>query len=276
MLRLRGRRTLKEIYEALFGRLKRGPGAQAAGGGKTKSKSSPVNPSSTQAVNLEILKTLRKLRQDKGGDISGSGTDDEAGPAGHAHKAFKNLERLKSHIKVNGEAIEARYVKRWADRLTDGEERPWAWIDANNAIAWNGCTTARRARTILAAMLRILRTRTTPSKKEWEARGLLIQGLKSLEQHAVDKGSWRTAWLLTGLTDPCGSREFAGTEQELGVIVAYEEADKKLRTKVGTSQGGGGAVDEEAQSKRALKKAAAAKAKAAKDAAEKAKRDGPG
>jgi hypothetical protein len=191
-------------------------------------------------VQLETLKVLRKIQKAQSGGggtgfLDDASSDDEASTTlkGAEVRAFKNLSNLRKYIKEHGDVLEARYVDRWEDTLTEGEDRPWAWADAHRSIPWGACQTASRAWVGYSAILRILRRRRKPSKLEKWARGQCVQMMKTMEQHALDNGSWLTGWKLSGLVDPSKRREYAGEETEMSLIAAHTKAEKSLRDAVG-------------------------------------------
>ena len=101
-----------------------------------------------------------------------------------------------------------------------------------------------------------------------QAAAYTAAGMKACHQAALDGGSWRTAWLLTGLPEYLyAKRKFAGTEQETEILAAYLEAQNTLDTFAKKS----GIKDNEDDPAAAAKKEAQAKAKAEK--AEKAKKE---
>ena len=46
------------------------------------------------------------------------------------------MRKLKEFIRNQPERIEDEYIARWEEFLTEGEDRPWAWKDAEAAIDW--------------------------------------------------------------------------------------------------------------------------------------------
>jgi hypothetical protein len=62
---------------------------------------------------------------------------------------------------------------------------------------------------------------------------LMVQGLKGMEQSAVDVGSWRHAWPLTTLEELDKVRRWAGSEREMQTVVHYTSSIDKMRASVG-------------------------------------------
>jgi len=187
----------------------------------------------SEKIQLETLKLIDRLSKQIDGDgefVSGEG---DADIGGAEMKAFRNLRLLKAHIRDKPEPIVKGYIERWSETLTESSDRPWSWADAQKSIRWGGNVTARKAWVGLSATLRLLRARASPSKEEWRAQAQVVQLMKSFEQHALNGGSWVDAWHLSGLEDPEKGREFAGTEEELSVIVAHRKAMSALQAKTG-------------------------------------------
>ena len=69
--------------------------------------------------------------------------------------------------------------------------------------------------------------------KTHSALAQLVQNMKALHQSTLDNGSWKNAWLLTGLVDPAAKRRFGGTEEELEIVHEYgktlDELEKRVR-----------------------------------------------
>ena len=65
-----------------------------------------------------------------------------------------------------------------------------------------------------------------------QARAQCAQSLKCCAQVAYNSGDWRRAWLYTGLTDPCGRLDYAGTEEEACIITSYLDARYSLDAKM--------------------------------------------
>jgi hypothetical protein len=105
--------------------------------------------------------------------------------------------------------------------------------------------------------------------------------MKCFEQHALDSGSWVHAWKLSGLEDPREGRRFAGTEEELSVVIAHRKAVVSLETKssVGRAAGGGypeGRSNNQPPKTEAEKKTATEQKKKKRDAAAAAKKKAGG
>ena len=258
----------------LTGSLPRGKGK---GGGKGGSHTSLHD--TTQLEILKILERIQKKSSDDDDFISG-GDGDAIG--GTELKAFRNLRKLREFIRDHPERIEEDYLERWGETLTEGEDRPWAWTDAQKSISWGNCFTAQKAWVGFSAVLRLLRKRQgTPTKEERQARAQLAQCMKCFEQHALDSGSWVHAWKLSGLEDPREGRRFAGTEEELSVVIAHRKAVVSLETKssVGRAPGGGypeGRNNTQPAKTEAERKAAAEQKKKKRDAAAAAKKKAGG
>ena len=92
---------------------------------------------------------------------------------------------------------------------------PWTWASATLTIPWQRMFDGRRAFSYLSQVLQILQTEDRPSRTSWVAQGVLVQCVKSLEQAALDGGSWTYARWLSCLAELHRSRRFAGSEREL-------------------------------------------------------------
>eukprot|EP00959_Pyramimonas_sp_CCMP1952_P061425 1283668-Pyramimonas_sp.AAC.1 len=61
--------------------------------------------------------------------------------------------------------------------------------------------------------------------------------MKALEQVAINQGSWKAAWPLSGLVDPRSRRGFAGDGFETEAVAAYiaelEALESKIKQRVG-------------------------------------------
>ena len=72
-----------------------------------------------------------------------------------------------------------------------------------------------------------------------EATAQLAQNMKSKVQSAIQLGDWSSAWLLTGIPDPMGKKEWGGTKEEMAVVSEYINSLAKLRKRVKEAKGTG-------------------------------------
>ena len=98
---------------------------------------------------------------------------------------------------------------------------------------------------------------------------LVVQGLKSLHQVALDHGGWENAQLLLPYPDPLGRLEFGGEEGELEAIHKYRKSTKELKARHNTTEAPDD--DHEEPPHRQDLFSASAKRRAAQKAAAKAK-----
>jgi len=95
-----------------------------------------------------------------------------------------------------------------------------------------------------------------------QAQALLVQGLKATHQCALHGGAWdKGAWHLTGLPDPLGHEQFAGTHAEMAATASYMKAVDELNARVGR-QNTGPDREEQGEGTTRSQRRAAAKAKA--------------
>ena len=65
------------------------------------------------------------------------------------------------------------------------------------------------------------------------AHATIALGWRACRQYALDRSTWRAAWLLTGLTDPYTGTQWGGTPEQLSKIAAYLKAQDDLKNRVG-------------------------------------------
>ena len=60
----------------------------------------------------------------------------------------------------------------------------------------------------------------------------LLQNVKAQRQAVLEGGNWQTAWHLTGLPEPIGRPEWAGSEKEVTVVSQYMKKRAELKSKL--------------------------------------------
>eukprot|EP00959_Pyramimonas_sp_CCMP1952_P318945 6673087-Pyramimonas_sp.AAC.1 len=86
----------------------------------------------------------------------------------------------------------------------------WTYLDyGKRHIPWGKLYGLKNTFAMLVAVLEYM-----DNDKFDEAHGQLVQIMKALEQVAINQGSWKAAWPLSGLVDPYSRRGFAGDEFE--------------------------------------------------------------
>jgi len=101
---------------------------------------------------------------------------------------------------------------------------PWKTFRSVGRLAWG----------LLEAMEMADRNHDSgrSEKGNRQLQATLIQLYKAAKQFALDGGSWKAAWPLTGLRDPYERDEWGGSASELSVIAGYLKAKDQLRASI--------------------------------------------
>ena len=134
--------------------------------------------------------------------------------------------------------IREKYRVQTVEDLDAEEMDKWRYPELFDVMDFSKCKAIGRATWILLHVVQAadrFETADAPA-------AVAIQGIKALNQYALDTNDWRLAWQMTGLKDPYGRLRFAGDEEELEDIAGFVEAEERLATKVlKTAPTGGGA-----------------------------------
>ena len=155
----------------------------------------------------------------------------EASEAPGGGRAFKKVHTLRSRVddEQKSQEIVVEYVHDVMGKLGAEEGDSWQLWQFSNQIVWGRLAGLHRCHFhlshILAMMLKGQLVR---------AQAYMVQLLRALHQVGLDNGVWTTASLLLPWRDPIYREQFGATERELEAVVAYQEALKKIRTKMGT------------------------------------------
>ena len=117
----------------------------------------------------------------------------------------------------------------WASWVVEGQA--WSIRDWLRQIQWSKYKGLRRCAAMTAAAHELARAGQAEA-----ACAQLSQNLKSIHQCVLQQGSWETAWLLTGVADPCSKREFGGSKEEMAIVSQYISSLSKLRKRVKETQ----------------------------------------
>jgi hypothetical protein len=142
-------------------------------------------------------------------------------------KAIRGVQALGKKIKADPMSIIRAFEKSVRNELGTVNGQAWTlkhWIDSQN---WGRFQSIRRGALQDAAVYEFLRRGQTKP-----ALAQVAQNLKSKLQAVMDDGDWTQAWHLTGLPT-VGKKEFAGTEDELSIIVGYEKQMMEIRKRQG-------------------------------------------
>ncbi|CAK0847391.1 unnamed protein product [Prorocentrum cordatum] len=167
-------------------------------------------------LQLRMLEVLERLETGKRSSSSG----DENETAG---TAVRGMRRLRQRA-FRSEVKQALAVQRGM---------AWTYLDyGERRIPWGKLYDLKKTCAMLVAVLEHVDQGLFD-----EAHGQLVQIMKALEQVAINQGSWKAAWPLSGLVDPCSRRGSAGDEFATGVVAAYitelEAPESKIKQRGG-------------------------------------------
>ena len=187
--------------------------------GEKTSEAPDLSGSSNQVIMMALMELLKKQK---------SGNEEQPGG-----KAVRRLQKLRSRVETEPEAIVGLYLEEIMDKL--GTEpgdafQPWMWT---SRISWGKLAGLHRVHFHLSHILGL----SLKGKKK-QAEAYTVQLLRSLHQVSLDNGMWSTAALLLPRPDPIYRENFGATETELEAVVGYQEALKKIRSKTQTDDGG--------------------------------------
>ncbi len=182
-------------------------------------------------IQLELLREIRKGRDDDGGSLIGARADGGTGIG----KSLRNFEKLKKRVDLEPEKIIAEYVRRMKEQIGAEDGQPWSMMDVNRKLAWGKYRTLQRAHFMVANIfMRLDRGEYRP------AQALCVQSMKCLHQAAIDGGGFDLAWPLTGLADPLRKERFGGEPEELEIIGQWakslDEVEKRARKGAGRGE----------------------------------------
>ena len=205
-----------------------GPSAGPTGTGGAAAGGVDVN----LALQLEVLKVLRRL-QKKGGD-SDSGAEDETHTGLRVHRAgVEALAKLRKQLKKNPDKVTAAHVLMMKDRLGVTDAR----------MIWHPTDYSRRLLPKFGRMRGMWRVHYMTSellaallqKRVAEATALVCQLQKVLLQLVLDGGDWSSAMLLWPSHDPLGSEDFGGSVTEMAAVHKYKKAVAELKSRFRSS-----------------------------------------
>ena len=180
-------------------------------------------------------------------------------------KAMSKMRALKQQAHLHPDKTSDDYVERWESDL-NAEGKACGWTDVATRIpSFREMRSMHRIFVMFGSVEVCLRQSQSKCKHVRRARMQTVQCMKAVHQFANDK-SWRTAWLLTYLSDPLATRKPAGYEGKLegaqGYLKTLDEIDRRtktvnkhLRDVVSGDEGEKGEpVDEEKKGKKGNKK----------------------
>jgi len=203
-----------QTYQNVVNRL---TGQASARIGERTSEENTKKGGSDQVIMMALMELLKKQK-----------TQGDEQPGG---KAVRRLQKLRSRVETEPEAIVGQYLQDIMDKL--GTEpgdafQPWMWT---SRISWGKLAGLHRVHFHLSHILGL-----SLKGKKRQAEAYTVQLLRSLHQVSLDNGMWSTASLLLPRPDPIYRENFGATETELEAVVGYQEALKKLKGKTITEE----------------------------------------
>ena len=225
----------------------------------------------TALVQLEILRTLREMREDdqkRRADLDDGDDLDAPRAQTSLGKAVKGMQRHRETVRDRPKAVCTAYREECLLDLHVRGGEPWSYTDMNRRVTWNHFSSLQRAHLLFSHIVQLL-----DDGEPLRAQALAVQSCKACHQACLSGGQWRLAWPFTGLPDPLSRRRFAGSASELEVMADWIKAEDEIEKKAkgamdGTTTKSEGAEDKPAWDDRSQ---TAASKKAAKAAAAKKK-----
>ena len=247
----------KSTKAAVEGDLLKALTASLLGG---EGRSGPSTPDLSSLVMLKMLEKMEKddkkkkdVREDSWDPHGGSGSESDEEMAGHrtgGMKAMNSLHKMQSRVHSHPRRICTAFEEEAAMDLGVIPGQAWTLKDWLKRHQWGRFKGLFRCAVMDVSAYEQLRAGNPEV-----AAAQLAQNIKAKVQAVLDGGDWQAAWLLTGLSDPMGRREFGGSKAEMSVVSGYLSALNKLKKQVREAEGGGtNAEDDEADSSTKTKK----------------------
>jgi hypothetical protein len=196
---------------------------------KAQASGAPVRP--------EVLDNLFKLQMLK--KMSDGSESGGAGVSGIA-KTIRSYHQLKDRINRQPLHIIREFVENMERQLGVAANQPYTIKDFSMKISWGRFRSMHRVFLMMGIVFEMM-----DRGKVLEAQAMLCQSMKSVHQMVLDDGSWKVAWMLTGLQDPYIRDRFGGSKTELEVIANYTRVIDELEKKTVNTAGAGTAQEEE-------------------------------
>ena len=224
------------------------------------------NASSSDLTNIVLLKMLERMeksetkrdRKKKEADelwdpLGGSASDSEEEGATNRSggmRAMNSLHKMQNRVNSHPKRICLAFEEEAAADLGIIPGQAWTLKDWLRKHQWGRFKGLFRCAIMDVSAYELIR-----AGKPEVAAAQLAQNMKAKVQAVIDGGDWTAAWLLTGLSDPMGRREFGGSKSEMAVVSGYLSALNKLKKQVKEVEGGGAHhEDEEAEASTKTKK----------------------
>ncbi len=169
-----------------------------------------------------------------GGSSDDSDDDDVENLKDSGMKSVVTLQKLHRRVKRHPKRVIAEFEREILEELGVVEGQAWSIRDWLRQIQWSKYKGLQRCAAMTAAAYELARAGQADA-----ACAQLAQNLKSIHQCVLQQGSWETAWLLTGVADPCSKREFGGSKEEMAIVSQYISSLSKLRKRVKETQSSG-------------------------------------
>ncbi|CAE7669804.1 osm1 [Symbiodinium sp. CCMP2592] len=188
-------------------------------------------PLMMMAMLMDQKKNKKKKKDRSGRSILGGSdsedTDSDDDLQGKGMKAVSQLNRLHEQIHRRPRRICDLFEKEVIEELGIVKGQAWTLRDYVRKQQWGKFKGIYRCAMMDVAVYESLR-----ANEPQVAAAQVVQNLKAKLQSVLQGGDWATAWLLTGLPDPCSRREFAGSREEMAIVSGYVESLSKLQKRV--------------------------------------------
>jgi len=192
-------------------------------------------------------KGRRSSDRGHGGSSSESSSDGDNGQE-KGMRAVASLHRLHKKIQKHPRQVYRSFEKEIVEELGVVEGQAWTMRQWIQRQSWGKFRGIQRCCIQDGVVYELLR-----NHRYEEATAQLAQNMKSKVQSAIQLGDWSSAWLLTGIPDPMGKKEWGGTKEEMAVVSEYINSLAKLRKRVKEAKETGNHGAEEADEEHSKK-----------------------
>ena len=212
--------------------------------------------SSSDLTNIVLLKMLERIEKSESkkdkkkkeaeelwDPLGGSASDSEEESAtcrSGGMKAMNSLHKMQNRARSHPKRICLAFEEEAASDLGIIPGQAWTLKDWLRKHQWGRFKGLFRCAIMDVSAYELIR-----AGKPEVAAAQLAQNMKAKVQAVIDGGDWTAAWLLTGLSDPMGRREFGGSKSEMAVVSGYLSALNKLKKQVREVEAGSAHHEEE-------------------------------
>jgi hypothetical protein len=138
-------------------------------------------------------------------------------------KAYRRLHKMKKRIEEYPAEVISEFLADTRLRLGAELHDPWQLWHATERINWGKHVHAKRCHWYLAHGLTY-----SLRGEHLIAQAYFCQLMRAVHQSSIDGGDWTNACLMMPGHDPCRREAYGVAENDLHVIAAYKDAQRRL------------------------------------------------